>query len=120
MASRGRGARIKGAAFERLIANYITENTPLEAKRGLGQTRLGGGEVADIDVDYIHIETKCQNRCNIKAAMKQALDDLEKGDKEKLPVVITKDDRKHILVTMLLDDWVVFFNNYIEAQNGHE
>ena len=117
MASRGKGARVKGAAFERLIANYITNNTPLEAKRGLGQTRLGGSEVADINVDYIHVETKRQSRCNIKAAMRQALDDIDKSEKDKLPVVITKDDREHILVTMLLDDWVLFFKEYIRSQN---
>ncbi len=49
--------------------------------------------------------------------MRQALDDIDKSEKDKLPVVITKDDREHILVTMLLDDWVLFFKEYIKGQN---
>ena len=45
MASRGRGARAKGAAFERHLAKYFNDNSPLEAKRGIGQSRIGGYEV---------------------------------------------------------------------------
>jgi len=111
MASRGRGARIKGAAYERALAKYLTENTPLEAKRGIGQTRGGGGEVSDVDMPYIHVEAKRQQRCHIKGAMKQAVQDSSVNGK--IPVVISKDDREPELCTMLLEDWVKFFNAYI-------
>lgn len=117
MTTRGRGARIKGATFEREIAKILAEQTGLEAKRGLGQTRLGGSEIADVEIDYIHIEAKRQIKCNIKAAMKQAINDSK--DKNKPPVVITKDDREPILVTMLLDDWINFFKSFIETSNGN-
>ena len=50
MTTRGRGARVKGAAFERKLAKYFTDNSPLEAKRGIGQTRSGGAEVSDVDM----------------------------------------------------------------------
>ena len=114
MASRGRGARAKGANFERWIANYLTEETPLEARRGLAQTRGGGAEVSDVEIDYIHIEAKRHKRCNIKAALEQAINDSSANGK--IPVAITKDDRKDILCTMLLEDWVKFFKAYIEEE----
>ena len=46
----------------------FSEKTPLDAKRGLGQTRGGGGEVSDIDMPILHVEAKRHKRCNIKAA----------------------------------------------------
>jgi len=107
MASRGRGARAKGANFERELAKIIQAATGLDAKRGLAQTRGGGAEVSDVEVDYIHIEAKRHKRCNIKAALRQAITDSTVSGK--IPVVITKDDREPILVTMLMEDWIEFF-----------
>jgi len=115
MASRGRGARIKGATFERQLAKYFTDNTCLEAKRGIGQTRSGGSEVSDVDMEIIHVEAKRHKRCNIKAALRQAIADANVNGK--IPVAITKDDREDILCTMRLDEWVVFFNAYLELKN---
>ena len=59
----------------------------------------------------IHIEAKRHKRCNIKAALKQAIDDANVNGK--IPVAITRDDRADILVTMRLDDWIDLFNAYI-------
>lgn len=112
MASRGKGARVKGAAFERQLAKYFTDKTILEAKRGIGQTRSGGAEVSDVDIEVIHVEAKRHKRCNIKAALKQAISDANINGK--IPVAITKDDREDILCTMRLDDWIEFFNSYIK------
>lgn len=112
MAGRGRGARVKGAAFERHLAKYFTDNTTLEAKRGIGQTRSGGAEVSDVDMPIIHVEAKRHKRCNIKAALKQAIADAEVNGK--IPVAITKDDREEILCTMRLDDWTQLFNAYLK------
>jgi hypothetical protein len=112
MTTRGRGARVKGAAFERKLAKYFTDNTTLEAKRGIGQTRSGGAEVSDVDMPIIHVEAKRHKRCNIKAALRQAIDDANINGK--IPVAITKDDRADILCTMRLEDWIHFFNAYIK------
>ena len=112
MASQGRGARIKGANFERKLATILSEKTKLEAKRGLAQTRGGGAEVSDVEIKYIHIEAKNHKRCNIKAALRQAINDCSANGK--IPVAVTKDDREPILCTMLLEDWIEFFNSYIE------
>ena len=113
MPSRGRRARIKGAAFERKLAKYFTDNTKMEAKRGIGQSRRGGSEISDVDMPIIHVEAKRHKRCNIKAALRQAIGDATIN--KKIPVAITKDDREEILCTMLLDDWIHFFNAYIET-----
>jgi Holliday junction resolvase len=118
MASRGRGARIKGATFERQLAKYFTEHTDFEAKRGIGQSRSGGSEVSDVDMPIIHIEAKRHKRCHIKAALKQAIEDANINGK--IPVAITKDDREEILCTMLLDDWIHLFNAYAKNNETEE
>lgn len=115
MASRGRSARVKGATFERDLAKYITENTNIDAKRGIGQTRSGGAEVSDVDIPIFHIEAKRQKRCRIKAAMQQAIEDSNINGK--IPVAITRDDRADTLCTMLLDDWIKLFNAYMDLNN---
>lgn len=118
MASRGRGARVKGANFERELAKLFREKIGIEAQRGLAQTRGGGAEVADVHMDYLHIEAKRHKVCSIKRALNQAIDDC--AEKEKLPVAITKDDRKPILVTMLFDDWVKIFKEYVKIQESED
>lgn len=113
MASRGKGARAKGANFERELAKIFNARFQnLDAKRGLGQTRGGGEEIADVEIKFVHIEAKRHKRCNIKAAMRQAIEDCQ--TKEKIPIAITKDDREPILVTMHLEDWFDIFESYLK------
>lgn len=124
MASRGRGARAKGFQFERDIAKAFADATSLDFQRGLGQTRGGGAEVSDVLPpegvlrDTIHIECKRQKTCSIKGAMKQALDDI--GDTNKMPIVVTKDDRKDILVTMKLEDFLPLFALWAASGEARE
>ena len=68
--------------------------------------------VSDVDIPIFHIEAKRHKRCNIKAALKQAVEDANVNGK--IPVAITKDDREEILCTMRLDDWIHLFNAYID------
>lgn len=113
MAKPGRGARMKGANFERELAKLLTDKTTLTFKRGIGQSRFGGKEIADVYSDQlptIHIEAKRQIKCNIKKAMEQALGDI---NETQIPIVITKDDRAETLVTMRFDEWVLFLNAWI-------
>lgn len=116
MASRGRGARAKGANFERDLAKLFRQSLQISAHRGLAQTRGGGEEVADVEMSYIHVEAKRHKRCNIKAALNQAIDDC--AEKDKIPVAITKDDRKPILVTMRFEDWIEIFKVYVDLQES--
>ena len=119
MASRGRGARTKGANFERELAKFFNSHFhQMNAKRGLGQTRGGGEEIADVEMQYIHVEAKRHKRCNIKAALNQAIEDSK--DKIKLPVAITKDDRKPILVTMQMEDCIELFKAYVTVQESKD
>jgi hypothetical protein len=113
MASRGRGARAKGANFERYLAKMIEEHVGLSARRGLAQTRGGGAEVSDVETKIVHIEAKRHKICNIKAALRQAISDSQKSGR--LPVAITKDDRGPILCTMLFEDWAQLLKNYAET-----
>lgn len=115
MAKPGRGARMKGSSFERTLAKLLTADTNVEFKRGLGQARRGGTEVSDVYSDKFpkyHFEAKRQIKCNIKAAVQQALGDVEESGKT--PIVVTKDDRGEILVTMLYKDWIEFFKKVLE------
>ena len=117
MASRGRGARVKGAQFERDIAKRLTELTDgtYQFKRGLGQSRgalLEGADVQCEDLDeIIHIECKRHKRSPIKPALQQAIRDCGKA----APIFITKDDRQPELVTMKLEDWEPMFLAWVEA-----
>jgi len=118
MASRGRGARAKGANFERELAKKLRTELNIPAERGLAQTRGGGAEVADVHMDYIHVEAKRHKRCNIKAALRQAIADSEHKDKK--PVAITKDDREPIMVTMLFEDWIEIFKSYVDIKENKD
>ena len=111
----GKYQREKGAAFERLIANTLTQETGVVWKRGLGQTRGGGAEASDVISDLvpsIHIECKNHKITNIKAAYRQAVGDA--AAKQKVPVVITKDARSDTLVTMKLEDWIPLLKLYLK------
>jgi hypothetical protein len=119
MASPGKGARLKGHNFEREVANLLTENTNIPFKRGLGQARAGGSENADVYsplLEDIHIECKRQIRCNIKEAIRQGKHDIKTSLQDRSLVVITKDDREEMLVTMPYRDWIVLFNLYVASR----
>lgn len=116
MASRGKGARIKGAQFERDIANILTEQTGYIFQRSLSQSRGGGAEEADVfcpDLKDVHFELKRQQRCNIKGAYLQALED---SGKNKTCIIITKDDREDILVTMEFSQWLPLFLQWLQTK----
>lgn len=116
MASRGRGARLKGSNFEREIANLLSAETGIDFQRGIGQSRGGGAEIADVCSDAlptVHFELKRQKRCSIRQAYLQALGDV---NKTKTRIIITKDDREDTLVTMELSEWLVFFKAWLSAR----
>ena len=106
----GAGVRLKGHNFERSIANLLTEKLEVDFARGLGQTRSGGAETADVvstSIPRLHIECKKGKKTNIKGALAQAHEDIRASKEDRVPVVITQDDRQDILVTMRMQDWIV-------------
>lgn len=99
----GAHSRTKGHSFEREIARQFRENvTGCDAKRGL-QYR-DGAECCDVvGVSGFHIECKRGSKVNIKGAMRQAVNECEKGN---MPVVVSKDDRAPIYATLLFEDFL--------------
>jgi Holliday junction resolvase len=118
MASVGRGARLKGHNFERDVAKQLTEDVGVEFKRGLGQARNGGSENSDViseSLPWVHIECKRHKKCNIKEAVRQAKDDIQKSGEPRMMIAITKDDREEMLVTMTYEQWVVLFKSHLHS-----
>lgn len=96
---RGRRSRTKGRVFERLVAKLLRAVWP-EAKRGF-QSR-SGREAPDVDGTDLWIETKHGARVNIRAAMRQAL----AATDGRPVVVVSREDRGEVLVTMRFEDWL--------------
>lgn len=99
----GRTSRKKGRAFEQAMARRLAELFD-GAKRGIGQARAAS-EVPDVVLpdSGLWVECKHRNRCNVQAALAQALEASD-GGKRGAPVAITRDTGGPILVTMRLDD----------------
>ena len=94
-------SREKGARFERTLAKKLKEYG-YDARRG--QQYCGANGDADVvGLPGIHIEAKAVEHLNIYSAMEQAMND--KKDDE-VPAVFHKKNRKPILVTMKLEDWI--------------
>lgn len=111
----GKSQRTKGSSFERKVARFLREACGVDAKRGW-QSRGGGKEEPDVVAPGLHIECKAHARVNIKQAIKQATDDTS-GE---LPVAVTKDDRKPVLVTMYLEHWAEFYSAWLAKENNND
>ena len=97
-------SRQKGAAFERKVAN-ILKQYGYDCRRG--QQYCGvNGDADVIGLEGIHIEAKAVERLNIYEAMEQAKRDARENE---LPAVFHKKNRKEILVTMILKDWLQLY-----------
>lgn len=114
MASRGSGARVKGASYERKIAKILEDRTGVKLER----TPLSGGfaksssstalkgDINSIDptIDlHLHIECKNQKKWALRDWYKQALDDCPKGRK---PIVVFHEDRGKDFVMVELGDFL--------------
>jgi Holliday junction resolvase len=90
-------SRTKGAKFEREIATVLRELWP-EAKRGIGQTRMGS-EVPDVDGTPYWVEAKHRKVISVHEAVRQAT---EATDGRPI-MIIHKRDHEAPLVTFTLD-----------------
>lgn len=107
----GRYSRTKGHSFEREIARLLRPLYP-QARRGL-QYR-DGVEACDVEGTPFHIECKRMKKVDIKKAFAQAKKDCQG---KRIPIVISKEDRQEILITLDADgelltipfeDWLSF------------
>jgi len=93
-------SRDKGARFERQVAEYLREKG-YTARRG--QQFSGSPDSPDVVSNFpFHIEAKAVEKLNLDKDFQQAVDD--GGDKP--PCVIHKKNRKPLLITMKLDDFI--------------
>lgn len=98
----GAMSRRKGAQWERDLVKIFREAMPgTDVKRGL-QPR-GGGEVPDVDCPMFWIEAKRGRKPNVRAALKQAINDCSD---DRVPVAVIRDDREDAFVSMLLSDFI--------------
>lgn len=93
----GKSQRVKGAAYEREIANAIG------AKRNIGQARDGGD-----DITHEGYRIECKRRARLgpmvewMAQAKAAVRDPER----ETPVVVCRGDGGESLVILRFEDWV--------------
>ena len=72
-----------------------------------GLTREGANSSADVvGLPGIHIEAKAVEKLNLYDAYEQSMRDSREGE---VPVVIHKKNRKTILITMSLSDFLDFY-----------
>lgn len=102
-------SREKGKRGERELSKKLREYG-YDCRRG--QQYCGANGDADVvGLDGIHIECKRNERLNLYDAMAQAKADRKA---EEIPVVMHRKNNCPWLVTMDLEDWIIF---YREVQN---
>ena len=103
-------ANDKGKRFELMIAE-ILRNHGFEARR-TAQYCGNTGDASDVvGLNGIHIECKAQETMRLYEWMAQAIRDSEKTNT--LPAVFHKQNRKDILVTMRLSDWLTLYKSSV-------
>ena len=101
---RNRANRAKGHSFERQVANQLREIYP-DARRGL---QYQDGSIApDVVIGDYWVECKRSARnTQPKTALDQAIEACSKAKSDKVPITVTKDDRRDALVTMRFSDFL--------------
>jgi len=97
----GKKSRVKGAGYEREVAQTVSRHLGVNVSRHLGQARDGG---QDLDLPGWAIECKRRARIgNVYDWLQQAGDAARDGE---APAVIARADNKPSVVLMYLDDWL--------------
>jgi len=96
----GKYQRTRGAAFEREVANELTQHWGVKCKRNIGQARDGGD---DISVPPFRIECKRRQRFAAQPWMQQAEKASAPGD---IPVVIVRADGQDGMVVLRFHDFI--------------
>ena len=104
-------SREKGARFERALAQIFREYGFEDARRGQ-QFSGKNGDADVVGLPFVHVEAKNVQKLNLRNAMAQSERDAKEDE---FPVVMHKMDRKPILVTMNLDDWMTFYKAWLKG-----
>lgn len=104
-----KNSREKGKKGELELAKILREHG-YSARRG--QQYCGSNGDADVvGLPYLHIECKRVERLNLDSAMGQARGDARDAEK---PCVMHRKNREPWKVTMLLDDWIELYREWLE------
>ena len=108
----GKASKAKGARFELEIAHYFRDNGYPEACRTAQHAGKDNGK-ADVEgVPGLWIECKHQEKMQLYPWMNQAVRDCTAKNTGDIPVVVHKQNRKEILVTLSLNDFFKLFSSY--------
>ena len=111
----GKLSREKGKRFERDVASRFREYG-YDAHR-TAQYKGNTGQAGDVEgVPYIHIECKHQERMNLYDWMEQSVTDAAAEGGGNLPVVVHKANNEPVLVTMVFDDWIHMYSEYVSGK----
>lgn len=100
--------RQKGLNAERELAKILTKELGIEIKNNLLSGIRGEG---DLDTPDLHFEVKRQETNKLSQWFKE---EQPKALKRNLPFALAhKKNREPWLVTMPLEDWIVFYYNYL-------
>lgn len=103
-------SRQKGKRFELALAHIFQEYGFEDARRGQQFSGING-DADVVGLPFIHVEAKNVQKLNLRDAMAQSERDARADE---MPVVMHKKDRKPILVTMNLDDWMRLYISWLK------
>lgn len=107
----------KGNDFERKVGHMFQEYG-YDAHR-TAQFRGNTGQAADVEgVPYIHIEAKNQERMYLYKWMAQAIRDSSKQGAGNVPVVVHKQNRKEVLVSMRFSDFMEMYKAWAKEKDS--
>jgi hypothetical protein len=104
-------SRTKGAVGERELAKELNALLGCSTRRGQQYSGLEGEDV--VGLPGIHIECKRVEKLNVTDAVEQAVRD---AANKSLPVLFHRKNRAPWLVTVRLDDLVLFAKKILEIQ----
>ncbi len=109
----------KGKRFERVVKGDIAEFMPGEkVRRGLQSANSAEVEVVpDVICPLFWIECKHRKVPDVRAALRQAIEDAQLAGSDKIPVAIVKKDRESPTVTMPYEDWLEMARIYYECSS---
>lgn len=87
--------------MELYSSNPDNSDQMLERIRRGNQTRFGHDD-SDVKTPHFWVECKHHKRVDIKKAMRQAVDDMNRKGLDIIPIAVTRDNGKPIYVTMEL------------------
>lgn len=118
-ARRGRAGRVKGANFEREVAERFREVGYPDARRGIGQAR-SSSEVPDVQgVDWWIEAKRRAGRVDLLAALAQAEAASTAASGPYLPpLVVAKSDGRPAVAVLYFEDLLVLLKEHLRLRAG--